>query len=265
LSERPRLSVITICRNSRAALLRTAGSVLPQLGPQVEYLVVDGGSDDGTKEELLRLAAPGVRWVSEPDQGISDAMNKGVSLTTGEWVAHLHAGDTYLPGAVDCILREIAAGDADVLCGWMLKEEERGEVLCRSEPSGLAWDMTVNHPSAIVRRELFDRLSGFDLTLRNAMDYDFFLRAALAGARFRVIERPLTRFASGGQSERSVWKTLLETHRVRQRRLKHGLSRSPAWLLALYVKGSVRVLFQRMGLHGVIGTYRRWFSWPRKG
>jgi len=264
LSERPRLSVVTICRNARAALARTADSVLPQLRPEVEYLVVDGASTDGTTEDLAGLSARGVRTLSEPDRGISDAMNKGVRLARGEWVAHLHAGDTYLPDAVECILREIAAGDADVLSGWILWEEAGRETLCRTDPSGLEWDMTINHPGAIVRRDLFERVGGFDSELRNAMDYDFFLRAALAGARFRVIERPLTRFAGGGQSESSLWKTLVETHRIRRRWLKSGMSRSPAYLIALYLKGSIRIALQRIGLRGVVASYRRRFSWPPK-
>src|SRR5262249_28161183 len=158
-------------------------------------------------------------------------------------------------GAIDRVLREIAAGDADVLCGWLLKEEERGDILCRSEPSGLAWDMTVNHPSAVIRREWFERMGGFDPALRLAMDYDFCLRAALAGARFRTIEQPLVRFASGGHSERSIWKTLLETHRIRRRWLKSGPSRWPAYVLALYVKGSVRIALQRLGLQGAVASY----------
>ena len=241
----PRLGLVTICRNALPALQRTVESVLPQLPPEVDYAIV--------------------RWLSEPDRGISDAMNKGARFVRGTWIAHLHADDTYLEGAVARMLAEIAADDADVLCGWMLKAEDAGDVLCRCDPERLPWDMTVNHPATLVRRDWFERLNGFELTLENAMDYDFFLRAKLAGARFRVVPMALTRFAAGGQSERSLWRTLHETHEIRRRRLRSGPSRSSGYLAALWFKGTVRIALQRMGLTRLVAAYRRHVAYPPKG
>jgi glycosyltransferase involved in cell wall biosynthesis len=261
----PLLTVVTICRNALPALRRTVESVQAQRFPGLEYLIVDGGSSDGTREYLRGLEREGVRGVSEPDLGISDAMNKGMRLATGTWVAHLHADDTYLPAALERMRPELAAADADVLCGWILKKEDGAEVLCRCDPMRLPLDMTVNHPASFTRHALLDRLGGFDVGLRNAMDYDFFLRAYQAGARFRVVPEALTRVAGGGQSEWSLWKTLRETHEVRRRHLRAGLGRSPLWLAALYAKGSVRIGLQRAGLRAFVAWHRRRFSYPRKG
>ena len=262
----PALTVVTICRNVRASLRETAASVLAQDVDRsdIEYLVVDGASTDGTADELAALAARGVRTVSEPDRGISDAMNKGVRLATGRWIAHLHAADTYLPGALARVQREIARDDADVLCGWMIKAEDTGDVLCRCDPGQLELDMAINHPATFVRREWLERFP-FDTALKNAMDYDFFLRAKLAGARFRVMPFPVSRFAAGGQSERSLWRTLLETHEIRRRRLPRGWSRSRAHLVALWLKGSTRVVLQRAGLEPLVAWYRRNVAYPPKG
>lgn len=265
MSAQPLLSVITICRNSLAMLGPTVESVLSQRTPDTDYLIVDGGSTDGTLAQLKTWEPRGVRWVSERDSGISDAMNKGVRLTNGEWIAHLHADDTYLPGALAHIFAEINRGDADILCGWMLKAEDSGDVLCRCDPERLAIDMTLNHPATLVRREWFERLGGFDTTLRNAMDYDFFLRAKLAGARFRVVPVALARFAAGGQSERSLWKTLRETHEIRARHLPAGWTTSEPYLWALWLKGSLRMALQQLGLHGLVGWYRRRVAYPPKG
>ncbi len=265
MSAQPRLSVITICRNSLRMLGPTVESVLAQRTPETEYLIVDGGSTDGTLEQLKLWEPRGVRWVSERDSGISDAMNKGVRLTSGEWIAHLHADDTYLPGALAHIFAEIERGDADILCGWMLKAEDSGDVLCRCDPERLTIDMTLNHPATFVRREWFVRLGGFDTTLRNAMDYDFFLRAKLAGARFRIVPVALAQFAAGGQSERSLWKTLRETHEIRARHLPAGWTTSVPYLWALWLKGSSRMALQRLGLHGLVGWYRRRVAYPPKG
>ena len=102
----PRFTVVTICRNALAGLRRTVETVLGQRYLALEYWIVDGASTDGTVEYLRGLDARRVSVLSEPDRGISDAMNKGLSLASGEWVAFLHAGDEYLPGAIRCTRRD---------------------------------------------------------------------------------------------------------------------------------------------------------------
>jgi glycosyltransferase involved in cell wall biosynthesis len=260
----PLLTVITICRNRLDELRATVDSVLSRRPDGVEYWVIDGASTDGTPEYLRQLEPAGVRVLSEPDAGISDAMNKGIHRATGRWVAHLHAGDRYLPGALETVTRRLAETDADILCGWLIKEEPGGDVLCRCDPEGLSYDMSLNHPATFVRREWFERCGGFDLSYRNSMDYELFLRLRQAGARFAEIPEPLARMPGGGQSELSLWATLSENHRARSRHLSGGLTRSRWWLVALYAKGSVRILLQRIGLEPLVRAYRRRFGWPRK-
>jgi glycosyltransferase involved in cell wall biosynthesis len=263
MSDLPRITVVTICRNVLPALRRTVASIQAQDYPALEYWIVDGGSTDGTVEFLATLAPLGIRTVSGPDRGISDAMNKGLRLATGEWVAHLHADDTYLPGALDAAARAMRPG-VDFVCGAILKEEPRGEVVCPAAPERLAVEMAIGHPAVFARRAVLDGLGGFDVTLRNAMDYDLFLRARKAGATFVAIPDTLTRVAGGGQSERSLWKTLAETHAIRRRHLSGGWSRSRAFLWFLYAKGRVRMAMQDAGLDGLVAWYRRTLAIPRK-
>lgn len=259
------LTVITVCRNARAALERTTASVLPQLAPDVEYLVVDGASTDDTSSVLERLPALGVRVVSEPDRGIADAMNKGMRLARGEWVTHLHADDTWLPETLKIVRSEAEGGDADVLCGWLVKDEGAGESLYRADPGRLDREMTINHPATFVRRSCFERHGGFDSAFPNAMDYEFFLRLHIAGARFRVIERPLARMASGGQSERSLWRTASECRAIRIRHQSSAWHRSRIYFLWTVARGIARRVLQRLGLRIVVGWYRQRFAWPPKG
>jgi len=259
----PTITVVTVCRNALPLLRPTVESVLEQRTPAVEYWIVDGASTDGTREYLASLSASGVRWVSEPDRGIADAMNKGARLATGAWVAHLHAGDRYLPGALDAVLSH-AGSAADILCGSILKDEERGEVRYRPEPSRLRMDMTVHHPATFTRREVFQEIGGFDERYPNAMDYDFFLRALVRGKRFEVIPETLARMASGGQSERSLWKTYGETHAIRERVLDGGWERSYAYFLFLVARGTARRALQRAGLGGLVAWVRRRFSMAPK-
>ncbi len=260
MSAPPRISVITVCRNARAALARTAASVLAQGYPALEYWIVDGASTDGTREDLEALRARGARVLSEPDRGIADAMNKGLSLATGEWVAHLHADDEYLPGSLAAVAEAAAAGETDVLCGWLVKRERAGEAVYGCAPEKLPAEMTVNHPAAFVRRELFARLGGFDPAYPNAMDYELFLRFHAAGARFRVIERPLARMAWGGQSERSIWRTLAECRDIRRRHGSPAWYRSQAFFLLTVVRLAMREALQRAGLGAIVAAYRRRFA-----
>lgn len=256
----PRLTVITICRNVLPALRRTVESVLPQLPADFEYWIVDGASTDGTVEYVRTLGAR-VRTVSEPDHGISDAMNKGVRLATGTWIAHLHAGDEYLPGALDEVARAIDRHpDADVLCGWLLKREPAGDVVYRCDPARLDRDMTVNHPASFVRRATFLGAGGFETRWRRAMDYDFFLKLRRAGASFEVIPRTLAFMEYGGLSERSLWETLLESEGIRRDRLDAGVTRTRLYTLALYARGVTRRALQALGLAGLVRWYRRRFA-----
>src|SRR3954465_6127677 len=96
----PLLTVVTPCLNAASTLPEALASVPP--GPEVEHVVVDGGSTDGTVEMLS--GASGVRFVSEADRGLSDAMNKGVAMASGEYIGWLNADDYYLPGALDTVL-----------------------------------------------------------------------------------------------------------------------------------------------------------------
>jgi glycosyltransferase involved in cell wall biosynthesis len=253
------ITVVTVCRNALHLLRPTVESVLEQRTPAIEYWIVDGASTDGTRDYLETLAPNGVRWVSEPDRGIADAMNKGARLATGSWVAHLHAGDRYLPGALQSVLAR--AGDpADVLCGSILKDEERGEARYRPDPSRLRFDMTIHHPATFTRREVFEEIGGFDQRYPNAMDYDFFLRASVRGKRFEVLPETIARMASGGQSERSLWKTYRETQEIRARVLTGGWERSGAYFYYLVARGTARRALQRAGLGGLVSWFRRRFS-----
>jgi len=155
---RPAITIVTVCRNALHLLRPTVESVLGQGSSSVEYWIVDGGSTDGTREFLAVFSRRGVRTVSEPDRGIADAMNKGVRLSAGSWIAHLHAGDTYLPGALDHVLPR-TRGRTDVLCGSIVKQEERGETLYHPNPSRLRMDMTIHHPAVFTRREVFEEIA----------------------------------------------------------------------------------------------------------
>ena len=100
----PLVSIITISFNSGRYIEETIKSVLSQDYPNIEYSVIDGGSTDDTLE-IIRRYEKRLKWISEPDHGISDAMNKGIRLSEGEIIAYLHSNDTYMPDVIPKVVR----------------------------------------------------------------------------------------------------------------------------------------------------------------
>ena len=113
---RPLVSVVTIVRNGFKTLPRTLDSVFSQDFPEIEYIVVDGQSTDGTLDVVQQNQNRIALWISEPDLGISDAFNKGIALSRGEIVALLNSDDWYEPGAIRAVVAEMRRTGADIAC-----------------------------------------------------------------------------------------------------------------------------------------------------
>lgn len=205
--EGPRVSIVTVCFNAAATLKTCIESVARQTYPHIEYLVVDGGSVDGTAEILERYAARINVAISEPDAGIYDAMNKGVARATGEFLLFLNADD-YLVGP-RAIAEAVAAMDrvpeADVYYGSI---EVRGlgfRLRHVPPPEGRAAEEMVlgclPHQATFARRTVFERTGLFDLRWRRHADYDWWLKVLADPAlRVRRIDACVASFALGGAS-----------------------------------------------------------------
>ena len=200
----PSITVITPALNSAPTIARTLQSVAEQGYPHVEHLVIDGGSTDGTLD-LLR-AAPGVRFISEPDRGLSDAMNKGVALATGDVVGWLNADDFYLPGALhaagSALAEHPSAEWATGTC--IIVDDDEQEIrrpvtrykralLRRYSRGSLLVQNFIAAPATFVRTGALRAVGGFDERFRYSMDYDVWLQLAERGDPV-VIDRSLTAF-----------------------------------------------------------------------
>jgi glycosyltransferase involved in cell wall biosynthesis len=257
---RPLLSIVTVCKNALPYLKPTIESVLTQDCDSFEYVVIDGASNDGTTEYLEQIDSDTLKWISEPDSGIAEAMNKGTDLASGEWVAHLHAGDSALPGAFELVTQTVHDTHVDVICGAMIKAEGHREVLYLSAPDRLPLDMTVHHPAIWTRRATFKKHGGFEPSFPNAMDYELFLRLYIQGHLFQALDAPLARMAAGGVSERSLWRTQKEAWLIRQSLLTSGFSRTYPYFLYVVFRTSCRRGLQRVGLGGFVSWYRKRFA-----
>jgi len=184
VSERePLVSIVTPCYNTARFLEETICSVLSQDYPYIEYLVMDGGSTDGTREILERYRGR-LRYISAPDHGQADAINRGFHLSRGSIFAFLNADDTYLPGAVATAVQNMVnRPDAGVVYGEAYHVGEFGQVIARYpvrpfDPAGLRLRCYICQPASFMRRWAFESAGMLDPQLHFALDYDLWIRIA---------------------------------------------------------------------------------------
>ena len=200
----PTITIVTPCLDSAATIGETLDSVAPQLRAGDEHLVVDGGSTDGTLD--LLEGRERVRFISEPDRGLSDAMNKGIRLARGDVVGWLNADDVLLPGALDEVRRAFAESpDAEWATGICTIIDGDGREVRRpvtaykrallkryTLPSLLVQNFVMS-PATYVRRPAYAAVGGFEERFRYSMDYDVWLKLARRGDPV-VLDRPLAAF-----------------------------------------------------------------------
>jgi glycosyltransferase involved in cell wall biosynthesis len=200
----PKLSVITPSFNQGAFLERTIRSVLDQNYPNLEYVIVDGGSSDDSVEIIRRYEDRLAWWVSEPDGGQTEAINKGIDRTTGEIVAYINSDDYYLPGAFETAIAALERSEASWVAGAAVdvSEEDPGRELriwrpkppsyCEGPWKGRHWWVLVPwhvpQPSSFWSRDLFDRFGLFRTDMHYAFDAEFMLRLALGGEPPELLE-----------------------------------------------------------------------------
>ncbi len=221
MTSRPRITVITVVRNAVTMLQRTVDSVLGQDYPDLEFIVVDGGSTDGTAEIVKAHADRLHWWVSEPDRGIYDAMNKGLKHATGEWVSFMNAGDLF---ASPTVLTDIFSGDtseAAVIYGDSYAGYAHGKVFRpAAAPEHMVKGMAFCHQAGFVRRNLI-AAEGFDLSYPIGADFHELYRLYAAGHTFHKVDIPVAVFDASGvsnmnmlQSAREHFRTVRQYHRL---------------------------------------------------
>ncbi len=226
----PAISIITPSYNQGRFIERTIQSVLDQDvgGRSLEYVVVDGGSHDETPQIAGRYADR-LRWISEPDRGQADAVNKGLRSSTGEVIGWLNSDDIYYPGAIRAACELLDAHPSvDVVYGDAEHIDADGAVLGAypTEPfdSRRLQDICfVCQPAAFFRRRVVERFGGLDERLHIALDYEYWLRLALGGATFTYVPRVLAgwRLYPGIKSYTRRLEMHVEVNRMMLERLGH--------------------------------------------
>jgi glycosyltransferase involved in cell wall biosynthesis len=217
----PSFSIITVTFNAARWLEQTIQSIVSQSCPAIEYIIIDGGSTDGTLDIIRQYESQIARWISEPDKGLYDAMNKGLNLATGDYVWFINAGDTiYSKDTVQEIVTKMNAGNLpDIIYGETAIVDARGANLGMRRlkaPKQLTWKsfkmgMLVCHQSFIVKRTIAE---SYNLQYRYASDFDWCIRCMKKANSFLNTRLILSRFLEAGLSDANRKESLKERYRI---------------------------------------------------
>lgn len=220
----PPISIIVAVKNAKKDLEKTLKSIEAQNYHKLETIVIDGDSTDGTLDLILPNKHIIKQFVSEPDEGISDAFNKGVSRATGMYLYFLGAGDTF---ASDDAIQQLFA-DCDpshqLICGKVMRVAEDGETPLWIAPKkyepfkkrSLWFKMSLPHQGLFTHRDFFEKVGQFDTSVKFAMDYELLLRAFKDFPKICVKDVLVARWQAGGIGSNRIYEILDEYHRIKQ-------------------------------------------------
>ena len=216
-SKLPKVSVITVVRNDKEHIESTLNSLFVQDYPNIEYIVIDGASTDGTLEILEKYRNIIDYLISEPDNGIYDAMNKGISISNGDYIGFLNSGDEYADSRVFSTIFMNLSERKDVIYGDSIEVSEDGEKVIRTADfSIMEYGPIYRHGSSFVRSDIQKRFL-FDLTNKKigyALDWDFIYKIFKSGFKFYYCNIIIEKYLKDGISNngyRNAWYNLLVT------------------------------------------------------
>ena len=265
--DKPLISVITVCLNAVQFIEQTIQSVLSQTYPHIEYIIIDGGSKDGTVEIIRKYADRLAYWHSKPDRGLAHAFNLGLSQAHGDWIIFLNADDFFLkPTVIDQMAPHLVDHEsADVVFGttiFMTNQVNPVPVPMRKIYGSpwhwrdFRWSDTIPHQAAFTNRRYFNRVGRFDEAFRIAVDYEFFLRGHKT-LRAKYIAIHISGMREEGLSGRSVF------HTFRECRMAHYKNKAlppwAAWMNFFWQLG--RYYWGRLG-HKILGPLAHYINWP---
>jgi glycosyltransferase involved in cell wall biosynthesis len=245
----PLVTIITVVFNGEKHLEQTIQSVISQTYNNVEYIIIDGGSTDGTVDIIRKYEEVIDYWVNEPDAGISDAMNKGISLATGILINHLHAGDKF---AADTTLSSVVSSYNSEGWRWcfgnqLLRSHTDDTIVGCFCPPKFSQKLlhivnTIPHPTVFSERALIEEVNGFDNNYKCAMDYHLWLRFTQL-SKPKQFDYATAEFLLGGRSS-DIKLALREEFRARKEVLrlsKLELLLSFAVVMMRYIKRQLRI------------------------
>lgn len=202
--DKPLISIITVVFNGEQYLEQTIQSVINQSYDNVEYIIIDGGSTDGTLDIIKKYEDRIDYWVSEKDDGIYDAMNKGITLATGKVIGLINADDWYEKRTIKEVVDIFNENKhRDIVYGLLRHIKNEQEYKIEAQNHNFLYERMIPHPTCFVKKAVYNKLNNFSTMYRASADYDFMIRAKLANFNFIKIDEVLANFRNEGISNSS--------------------------------------------------------------
>jgi glycosyltransferase involved in cell wall biosynthesis len=247
-----KVSVITACYNSARTIADTIRSVSSQSYRAIEHIVVDGGSTDGTLEIVASRRASIARLIAGPDDGIYDALNKGLAASSGNIIGFLHADDVYAgEDVIECVVREMAAHSLDAVYGNVafVRGDDLDRVVRvyrsgRFRPSRIGWGWMPAHPALFLARRVFERFGGFKTDYTIAADFEFVARTfSTPGFGYRYLPKVLVKMRMGGISTKGWRSTVTLNREVLRACRENGIHSNYLKILSKYPAKALEFFF----------------------
>ena len=241
---KPLVSIVTIVYNGEAHIEKAIQSVVGQSYDPLEYIIVDGGSTDGTLDIIRKYEDRIDYWLSESDEGISHAMNKGINLSNGNIIANLHADDYYSDSSVVSSVQNAFAQNQEAcwLTGGIYIVSESGKPLIKIKVRDYSYKNLVKsniilHPATFIKRKSFNQVGQFNPSLKYAMDYDLWIRLAGIGDPI-TLDKTLACFRahSGSHSFSACDNAFIEEWQIRKKTLGKNPFKIPYYYLLYHIK-----------------------------
>lgn len=235
-----KVSIITVSFNSAKTIAGTIDSVLSQDYPNIEYIVVDGGSSDGTVGIIEKNQSRISKWISEKDRGMYDAMNKGIAMATGDVIGILNSDDVYMnTHVISELIGLMQSKRAQVVfADLILVDQFDDQKVLRYYDSGhfhpnkFKYGWMPAHPTVFVKRELYEVVGNFSTTYQIAADYEMLIRIlAIQRARYAYLPKPVVRMRSGGASTSGLSRNWILNQEIVRACKENGIYSNMAMLL----------------------------------
>ena len=215
MKNKPKISVITVVYNGEKFLEETIKSVINQTYENIEYIIIDGGSTDGTLDIIKKYEDKITYWISESDKGIYDAMNKGIDLVTGDWINFMNAGDSFFDNEIiEFLFKDNEYPDIDFLYGDLNIKYENFQKMKKTLSLEYFWKgMPFSHQSVFID-STFHKANKYNLEYKIASDFNFFYNAHNDNRKFSCVNKTISNILYGGLSDSNHLAVCKENYKI---------------------------------------------------
>lgn len=239
-----KISIVTVTYNSDKYIKNTLDSILNQQDFLYEYWIIDGGSKDKTID-IVKTYVPDfngkLKYISEKDEGIYDAMNKGISLASGNVIGIVNSDDYYNDFTLSKV-NEAFSNNSNIGCLFSdaisIDKDGNDKGILKSSIDGLKYGMALMHPTCFVRADVYKKIGLYNTKFKIAADYDFGMRMKNNGILMIKCKYPLTKFREGGASVKNQRIGMKDTYSIQKQYI------GTIWAIFIYLKASIRLLIK---------------------